>query len=318
MSSTFHGSLFDAMTRRRSVGRWGDGRPRLQPLARPDVPVEQQGTVWFGLMSHLGAPVLFVASLLVFGFTTTTTLVAFVAIAIANLALVLASELWAPSVELAVPRAEEVREGLALVFLTGFVGGGLVVVTGWFGLNYLGQWFARTPGQSWYAIAAVVLFTDYVYYASHRFLNHGRGTGRIMRWFRRNHATHHAVPELDFLRGNVSSFFDTAVTGFQVPLVVLSAVFGLDLTATLVAYGLVLMLQGTHHVNHTYNLGLFRYVFMDNHAHKLHHCPRGRLVNHGALFSMWDRIHGTYFEDPTLSSNYMAKHRIPIPVRWER
>ena len=123
------------------------------------------------------------------------------------------------------------------------------------------------------------------------------------------------MPELDFLRGNVSSFFHTAVTGFQVPLAVLSALFGLSLSATLAAYALVLMLQGTHHVNHTYNLGPLRWVFMDNHVHKLHHCPRGRLVNHGALFSIWDRVHGMFYEDWNLSSNYMAKERIALPMR---
>jgi sterol desaturase/sphingolipid hydroxylase (fatty acid hydroxylase superfamily) len=89
----------------------------------------------------------------------------------------------------------------------------------------------------------------------------------------------------------------------------------MDLHSTLVAYALVLLLQGTHHVNHTFNIGVLRYVFVDNHAHKLHHCPRGNLVNHGALFSLWDRFFGTFYEDFNRSPSHMAKHGIALPIR---
>ncbi|MGK0387739.1 MAG: sterol desaturase/sphingolipid hydroxylase (fatty acid hydroxylase superfamily) [Maribacter sp.] len=53
---------------------------------------------------------------------------------------------------------------------------------------------------------------------------------------------------------------------------------------------------------------------MDNRAHKLHHCRRGNLINHGTLFSLWDRAFNTYYEDWNLSSNYMHKHNIILKI----
>jgi len=149
-------------------------------------------------------------------------------------------------------------------------------------------------------------------------LNHGKAKNVVSKLFRKIHVSHHSVEVLDFLRGNVSSFWDTAVTGFQIPLAIIGAWLGMDLPSILITYGLVLMLQATHHANHTVNIGNLRFFFMDNHAHKLHHCPRGYMVNHGALFSLWDQAFGTYYEDWSLSSNYMQKHRIPIPVGFQR
>jgi len=282
-----------------------------EPL--PDVPSEQRSQLAFGLLVHLGPAVLFSCALALFGMTIPVALVAFVFISLANLAVVLSSERVAPSVDLPRANATEVREGLGLVFVTGVVGGSVVVVGGWLAASFL---FPGHMGSSpWFLVPVAVLLTDGAYYWIHRSLNHGRGRNVVIRWFRRKHARHHQVTVLDFFRGNISSFVDTAVTGFQIPLVVLATVFGMDLTSTVVAYALVLMLQATHHVNHTFNLGPFRYVFMDNHAHKLHHCPRGRLVNHAALFSIWDRLFGTYYEDWRLSSNYMSKHHIALPLR---
>lgn len=166
----------------------------------------------------------------------------------------------------------------------------------------------------------------------HRFLNHSYGfisqkhsfpilkQSQIIRsisgYFVRIHSIHHKVSHLDFARGNVSSFVDTAMTGFQIPLgIICRVVFGFDLCATFVAYQMVLYLQATHHVNHTFNLGWFRFVLMDNHAHKLHHCHGGEQVNFGALFSVWDRVFGTYFEDWELSSAFLHKHGLNIATR---
>jgi sterol desaturase/sphingolipid hydroxylase (fatty acid hydroxylase superfamily) len=77
----------------------------------------------------------------------------------------------------------------------------------------------------------------------------------------------------------------------------------------------VLTLQATDHTSVTYNIGWLRYVFMDNHAHKFHHCIRGNLVNHAAAFSVFDRVFGTFYEDWALSSNYLHHHRIPLPIK---
>jgi sterol desaturase/sphingolipid hydroxylase (fatty acid hydroxylase superfamily) len=292
-------------------------RPRVERTHRvPDVPSETSSSVLFGLAVHLGPAVAFIALLETFGATLALALPAFFLLSLVNLAVVLEAERRAPCVELSTPTNAQIRSGLSLVFLKGVALGSAVVVGGWWLLSLpLGG-----PGitTGWMPILAAVLLTDAMYYWIHRSLNHGKGKDPIRRWYRRNHVIHHLVEELDFFRGNHSSVMDTAVTGFQVPLVILATLFGLDLTSTLIAYGLVLMLQATHHVNHTFDLGPLRFFFMDNHAHKLHHCKGGRLVNHGALFSVWDRCSGTYFEDWTMSANHLADRGLPLPVRRVR
>lgn len=283
---------------------------------RPDVPAEPGSPLTLGLLTHLGPPAAFVALLAVTGITIPAVLLGFAGLSVLFLAVVLVVERRSPNVDLPTPSALDVYRGMVLVFIEGVLVGGGIVAGGWWLVSQVSPWSGAT-GDGW-VIAAAVLATDFAYYWIHRSLNHGRGQDPIRRWFRRCHAAHHRVTHLDFFRGNLSSLPDTAMTGFQVPLVVISAILGMDLASTLAAYGLVLMLQGTHHVNHTFRIGWLRFVFMDNHAHKLHHCPRGRLVNHGALFSLWDQAFGTYYEDWSLSTNHMAHHRVALPLKAVR
>ncbi len=292
------------------------GPARLEIGARPESPPEQRSGVALGLAVHLLPAVVFVAALEALGTSLAVSVPLLLGIALLNLFALLALEHRRPSVALPRPTRAQVKEGLRLVFSTG-VGVGSVVVLGGFALLSLVSPLTGLA-SGWTPVIAAVVFTDFAYYWVHRSLNHGKGASRIMRWYRRSHAAHHSVEELDFLRGNISSFWDTAVTGFQLPLILIATLLGLDFESTFIAYGLVLMLQATHHVNHTFDLGPLRWVFMDNHAHKLHHCKRGRLVNHAALFSLWDRAFGTYYEDWDLRANHLAKEGIALPLSKAR
>jgi sterol desaturase/sphingolipid hydroxylase (fatty acid hydroxylase superfamily) len=283
----------------------------VRTTPQPAVPAEQRGPLWWGTLFHLGPPLGFIAWLCFGGTGWYSVAAAFFTVSFVSLIGLLWAEHRWPAVDMPPPDRHAVYEGLILVFIKGVGVGGAVVVGGWWLLAPLAPLASSGP----WVICLAVLGTALQSYWIHRYLNHGKGRGRIKRWYRRNHARHHAVSELDFLRGNLSSVFDTAVTGFQVPLVILSAALGMDLTSTVIAYGLVLLLQATHHTNHTFNIGWLRWVFMDNHAHKLHHCRRGSLVNHGALFTLWDRLGGTYFEDWRLRANHLQRHRIPLPIR---
>lgn len=277
----------------------------------PGVAPETTGSIALGLAVHLGPAVVFVALAAATSFSVPAMVLGFVVISLLNLRLVLHLERSAPSVELPPPTRQDWIDGLLLVFAKGVGVGGLVVLAGW----ALGTLVSSASHRSWPLIALAVLGTDLIYYWSHRALSHGRSKSRLHSFFRRKHALHHGVEHLDFLRGNISSLVDTAVTGFQLPLAFLATLLGLDLVSTLVAYALVLMLQATHHLNHTLHLGPLRFVFMDNHAHKLHHCPGGHLVNHGALFSLWDLAFGTYFEDHAIAANGAHQQRQGLPLR---
>ena len=288
------------------------------------IPAEQILPISLGLMVHLGPAVMFTLLLTFFGRSFELILGAFIILSGLNLWLIIHLEEKYPSVELAPRSLHAWVDGMSLVFIKGVLCGSLVVIAGWFALSSLFETILpttlelTTTSTSWLTIFSAVMLTDLAYYGSHRFLNHGKAKNVVSKLFRKIHVSHHSVEVLDFLRGNVSSFWDTAVTGFQIPLAIIGAWLGMDLPSILITYGLVLMLQATHHANHTVNIGNLRFLFMDNHAHKLHHCPRGYMVNHGALFSLWDQAFGTYYEDWSLSSNYMQKHRIPIPVGFQR
>ena len=112
-----------------------------------------------------------------------------------------------------------------------------------------------------------------------------------------------------------ASFADTVITNNLLPLILFSSLLGLDLGWTAAAYGFTMLLENSHHANHTFHLGWLRFVFMDNHTHKLHHLRRGTLINHGALFSVWDILHGTYVEDWDHSSSVLHQRRVAAPVR---
>jgi len=292
--------------------------PHLEALPRPSgVSPEAAGSAAIGVAVHLGPALLYVAALSLFGATAFSAVFGLLALSALNLMALLYFERAAPSAALPLPSRAQIRDGLVLVFAKGVLAGGAVVLAVWGSASAVLS-PSGTAGGGWLAIFGAVVLTDYAYYWIHRSLNHSRGSNPVLRWYRKNHHLHHSVSELDFFRGNVSSLMDTAVTGFQLSLGLIAAALGLDLASTLTAYGLVLMLQATHHVNHTFRLGGLRFVFMDNHAHKLHHCRRGWMLNLGALFSVWDQLHGTYFEDWQLSANQLHQENVAVPVRRRR
>lgn len=281
-------------------------------LPTPAVPREQHGNVIYGTLLHLGSPFFFAAGLAWLGVTLPNVFLAFFAVSLVFTTLTLVCEHFDASIRLPAPTRKEIFDGLFMVFVKGVGVGGAFVTGGWWALSHVPLWSGF--GASWWGIALATIGTDFAYYLIHRFLSHGT-RGSVVRYYRRKHAYHHAVTALDFLRGNQSSWVDTSFSQFQPSLIVLSWLLGLDLAATWTAYLLILTLQATDHTSVTYNIGWLRYIFMDNHAHKFHHCIRGNLVNHAAAFSVFDRAFGTFYEDWDISSNYLHLHRIPLPIK---
>ncbi len=283
------------------------------------VPAEQTTNVLYGIFGHLGSPLTYVILLAIFGVTAWNALGLFILTSIPFVTFTLWAEKQHPSIELPKPTAREFFDGLIMVFIKGVgVGGGLVTL-GWWAHSHVPLWemlgVRQGLSHAWWLIAAATLGTDLAYYWIHRTMSHSRGQAPVLRYYRKKHSAHHAVTALDFLRGNQSSLVDTAVSQFQPSLIVISWLLGLDLGGTLVAYALVLMLQATDHTSATFSIGWLNWIFMDNHAHKLHHCKRGHLINHAAAFAFWDRLWGTYYEDWSISSNFMHHHGVSLPIR---
>lgn len=285
---------------------------KYRTLPLPETPPEPQSNLLYGIFGHLGSPVLYVILLAVFGVTAQNAIVMFLVTSVVFMLFTLLAERLQPSVPLPPYTREDWVGGLSIVFWKGVVVGGGFVAAGWWALSHLPLYGGFSA--SWWLIALGVFLDDLAYYWIHRAVSHGRGSNPIIRFYRRQHNAHHVVSEMDFMRGNQSSLFDAAIGQFQPALILIAWLLGLDLAATLAVYGLILTLQATDHTNITFNIGPLRYIFMDNHAHKLHHCKRGDLINHAAAFSFFDRLWGTYYEDTRLSSNYLHHHRIPLPI----
>jgi len=282
-------------------------------LPIPETPPEPRGGLAYGIFGHLGSPVFYIAWLLYFGVDLFNVLAGFLVVSLVFFAFTIVAEHRHPTIELPKPDLRDWVMGISQVFYQGVLMGGGFVFVGWWLLSY-----APLHGplsNSWWLIAAGVLLDDLAYYWIHRKMSHSVGRGRLRQYWRRKHAAHHSVSEMDFLRGNQSSLVDTAFSQFQPALVVIAWVLGMDLPATLAVYGLILTLQATDHTVVTFNIGPLAYIFMDNHAHKLHHCKRGNLINHAAAFSFYDRLWGTYYEDWRMSSNYLHHHGIALPIK---
>jgi sterol desaturase/sphingolipid hydroxylase (fatty acid hydroxylase superfamily) len=282
-------------------------------LPSPNIPKEQKGNVLYGIFGHLGLPLSYPFILQWVGVTPWNALWVFLALSLFFLAFTLIEEKRNASLLLPKPTIKEIWLGMVVVFFKGVAVGGGFVTLGWWALSFVRLW--GSSGHSWWLIIAGVFLTDLAYYLIHRNMSHSRGNNPLLKYYRKKHAAHHSVTELDFLRGNQSSLVDTALSQFQPSLIILSWLLGLDLAGTLVVYALILALQATDHTSVTYNIGWLKYLFMDNHAHKLHHCKRGNLINHAAAFSIYDRLFGTYYEDWNLSSNYIHHHRLPLPIK---
>lgn len=254
-----------------------------------------KGSVVFGSIVHFGPSIILYAVGVWSAFSPLPLIATFFIVSTMAMLTIVAAEKRSPRIEVAPSTFKQSLIGTSHVFLTAIGAGTLVVTAGWWMLRQFVVQPLHLPAvPGWSSVPAAVVISDFIYYFLHTRLNHAKKTSGIKGWFRRNHQIHHSVPVLDFMRGSVSSFADTAVTGFQFPLWVASALLGMELVPTLVAYALLLLLEGTHHANHSFNIGGLRSIFIDNDAHKVHHDPEGWAVNHGVIFSLWDRIFGTY------------------------
>jgi len=282
-------------------------------LPRPNIPVEQRGNAFWGSFGHLGSPVFYVVLLALVGVSRWSAIACFFAVSAVFVPFTLVGEKYSASIDLPKPTLREVFDGMFMVFIKGVLVGGGFITAGWYLLRLVP--LHTTVSNRWSLIALATILTDFAYYVIHRLMSHSKGSNPLLRFYRIKHAAHHSVTELDFLRGNQSSWVDTSFSQFQPSMIVISYLLGMDLAATWVAYALILLLQATDHTSVTYNIGWLRYIFMDNHAHKLHHCKRGNLINHAAAFSVFDRLFGTYYEDWSLSSNHLHHHKIALPIK---
>lgn len=273
---------------------------------------EQFTSVWVGCIVHLGPTCLFIVGVVSLmgkdGITMESILLCAGVVMSLTVVFILFLEWQDPAVKLPALSSQDFLHGILFVTGIGLFLGTLILYASYHSFLYI---WSTTRTLEWLYICYGVLLNDFVYYCYHRFLTHGF-PGSV---FEHVHSPHHRIQVLDFCRGNLSSILDTAVLGFQIPLGWIAAVYHMSFDATLIVYVIILLLQATHHVNHTFSIGSLRFFLVDNHSHKLHHCPWGSNINFGACFSMWDRNLGTFYEDWKLNTSHVHQQRIELSVR---
>jgi sterol desaturase/sphingolipid hydroxylase (fatty acid hydroxylase superfamily) len=279
-------------------------------------PPERIGTLASGLANHLGPMLAYVGLVWWAGLDVSSSLWAFFLTILPYSAVLITIEMRYPAIPLRSWSTGGSVLQIVKLTLDSFVLGFLLVAGVWWLTSSL---TARVAGPEWglqgaWGVVPALVLLDFCYYWWHRVALHGTGkrTG-FWRWIRKKHADHHAVEDLDLFRGNIFSVWDAFIS-HQLPLAVICGLLGMPLSATFLTFGLTMFGFSTHHVNHTFNLGPARWLFMDNHAHKLHHCRGGRAVNHGNFFSVWDRLFGTYYENWDTCATWMHTQGVALPT----
>jgi sterol desaturase/sphingolipid hydroxylase (fatty acid hydroxylase superfamily) len=182
----------------------------------------------------------------------------------------------------------------ALAFITfGALGGLKATASAWVGVHHAGvlhmvslPWAVR--------VIASFLAIDFVNYVGHRF-QHG------LPWLWRFHRVHHSDPRLDAsssLRFHpIEAFVEVSYQSIAVLL------FGIELDAVILFDTVLLTLLYVQHANVDWPERLDRFgrlVFVTPDVHHVHHSrePRYTDSNFADLFTLWDRVLGTYREAP--------------------
>ncbi|MEO9852220.1 MAG: sterol desaturase family protein [Reichenbachiella sp.] len=166
----------------------------------------------------------------------------------------------------------------------------------------------QIPLNAWTTVLCLVL-VDFIYYWEH-VIEH---KARILWSY---HSIHHSSPIYNYTTAMRVSFIDSLITWvFYLPLILI----GFHPYIVLLCFFLVLMYQFWLHTEIIGKLGWFELVFMTPSQHRVHHGSDKMYLdkNFGALFSVWDRMFGTFQEEkhtPTYGLTKPIRTINPIKV----
>lgn len=131
---------------------------------------------------------------------------------------------------------------------------------------------------------------DFAGYWRHRLSHH-------INYFWNEHVVHHSSEEFNMacaLRQSVSSFF-----GIYAILLLPAAMLGVPPKIIAIVSPIHLFLQFWYHTRHVPKLGVLEYIIITPSQHRVHHAinPIYLDKNLGQIFSIWDRLFGTFQEE---------------------
>lgn len=140
-------------------------------------------------------------------------------------------------------------------------------------------------------IPLAVILSDFCLYWVHRAMH------RPLLW--RTHSFHHSIAEIWWLSGSRTSVAHLFL--FAVPQILIGYyLLALSAWEVGVAYSFAVVVNLWIHTNIWVNLGPLEWLFITPNYHRIHHGARGLAnKNLGFVFTVWDRMFGTY-ESPRL------------------
>ena len=170
-----------------------------------------------------------------------------------------------------------------------------VAERGWGVLNYVGTVY-------WAALMATLVVLDFTAYGLHR-------AAHVVPLLWRLHRVHHADPQFDFTTGFRFHPLEDAVATLLGAAVI--AVLGPPVGAVVLREALVVAHGTFAHANVRLWPRLdrvARVVLVTPDVHRIHHSTLTRETdsNFGIVFSVWDRLFGTYCAQPSLGHEAMT------------
>lgn len=176
----------------------------------------------------------------------------------------------------------------------------------------IAEWIPwEIPVNGWTAFLAILL-VDFLYYWEHR-LEH---EVRILWTY---HSIHHSSPIYNYTTALRVSFIDNLVTWvFFLPAILI----GFNPYLVLLALTIVLVYQFWIHTELINKMGWMEKIFMTPSLHRVHHGSDDIYLdkNYGAIFSIWDRMFGTYqieLHKPTYGLTTPLNSINPIKVHFQ-
>lgn len=141
----------------------------------------------------------------------------------------------------------------------------------------------------WAQALVLVVVADFLDYFRHRHEHESDGL------FWRVHSVHHSIREFSLLAGLAVHPLEPVFT--FVSYGVVAGLLGLSTQATIAGFTIAMIAMGAQHANTFSRLGWLSNVVAHIDGHRWHHdmaLSTGRNVNYANVFSVWDRLWGTF------------------------
>ena len=162
-------------------------------------------------------------------------------------------------------------------------------------LNVFPAAIHRMPGAL--KILLGIILTDLSLYWVHRAMH-----GNALLW--RTHAFHHTIGQIWWLAGSRTSA--THLFLFAVPQIIIGRyVLALSSFETGIAYSFAVVVNLWVHTNIWVDLGPLEWLIITPNYHRIHHGAKGLgNKNLAFVFTVWDRMFGTYVDPRVLGKNF--------------